>query len=84
MTLSIAFQSFGKSREATIVTVVRPLIYIPALYILNSLGGFNGFIYAWAVADIVTTVTAVLLGIPLFKEIDLFASIKRRKQCKMV
>jgi putative MATE family efflux protein len=84
MTLSIAFQSFGKSREATIVTVVRPLIYIPALYILNFLWGFNGFIYAWAAADIVTTVTAGMLGIPLFKEMDLFSAIKRRKQCKTV
>ncbi|MDR1398360.1 MAG: MATE family efflux transporter [Treponema sp.] len=79
MTMSIAFQSFGKSREATIVTVVRPLVYIPALYILNFLWGFNGLIYAWAAADIVTTATAVLLGIPLFKEMDLFMKTKRGK-----
>jgi DNA-binding MarR family transcriptional regulator len=53
------------------------------LYIFDFLWGFNGFIYAWAAADIVTTATAVLLGIPLFKEIDLFANatakVKREK-----
>jgi len=70
MTIMVSFQSLGKSRAATITTLGRQcLFYIPSLFILNYLWGFNGFIYAQPIADIVTAIIAVILAIPLYKEI---------------
>jgi putative MATE family efflux protein len=70
MTLTIAFQAFGKSKAATIVTLGRQcLFYIPSLFLLNYLWGFDGFIYTQSIADIMTTIIAIILAFPLFKEI---------------
>ncbi|MDR2304496.1 MAG: hypothetical protein LBE10_07920, partial [Treponema sp.] len=43
------------------------LIYLPLLFLLNSVFGFTGFIYAQPISDIITTIVAVLLSISLFK-----------------
>jgi putative MATE family efflux protein len=80
MTLTIAFQAFGKSKEATIVTLGRQcLFYIPSLYLLNYLWGFDGFIYTQSIADIVTTIIAIILAFPLLKEIGFQKQSKKNR-----
>jgi putative MATE family efflux protein len=70
MTLIIAFQAFGRSKEASIVTLGRQcFFYIPSIYLLNYLWGFEGYIYAQSIADIVTAIIALILALPLLKEI---------------
>ena len=69
MTMMVTFQSTGKALSAMIVSLGRQcIIYLPALLILNRLFGFNGFIYAQPLADILTTVVAVLLSRSFFRE----------------
>lgn len=69
MTMMITFQSVGKAISAMVVSLGRQcIIYIPALFILNNLFGFNGFIYAQPIADILTTAVAVLMSLSFFKE----------------
>ena len=69
MTMMITFQSTGKALSAMIVSLGRQcLIYLPALFILNNLFGFDGFIWAQPSADILTTVVAVLLSRSFFRE----------------
>jgi putative MATE family efflux protein len=68
ITLMVSFQSFGKSLQAMVISMGRQLLfYVPLLYLLNHIFGFNGFIWAQPAADILTTVIAVLLSRPLFK-----------------
>jgi Na+-driven multidrug efflux pump len=68
ITLMVSFQSFGKSVQAMVITLGRQfLFYIPLLYLLNYIFGFNGFIWAQPAADILTTLTAVALSRPLFR-----------------
>ncbi|MDC7226731.1 MAG: MATE family efflux transporter [Spirochaetales bacterium] len=68
MTMMITFQSVGKAINAMIVSLGRQcIIYVPALFILNHLFGFNGFIYAQPIADFLTTGGAVLMSLSFFK-----------------
>ncbi|MHB9293713.1 MATE family efflux transporter [Hollandina sp. SP2] len=68
ITLMVSFQSFGKSVQAMVITLGRQfLFYIPLLYLLQYLLGFNGFIWAQPVADILTTGIALVLSRPLFR-----------------
>jgi putative MATE family efflux protein len=68
ITLMVTFQSFGKSVQAMVITLGRQfLFYIPLLYLLNYLLGFNGFIWAQPAADILTTGIALALSRPLFR-----------------
>jgi putative MATE family efflux protein len=70
MTIMVTFQALGKPIHATVVNLGRQfLIYLPLLFLLNSIFGFTGFIYAQPIADIVTTMVAVLLSVSLFKNI---------------
>jgi putative MATE family efflux protein len=81
MTLTIAFQAFGKSKEATIVTLGRQcLFYIPSIYLPNYFWGFDGFIYAQSIADIVTTIIAIILSFPLLKEIGFLKQNSRSRK----
>lgn len=69
MTMMITFQSVGRALNALIVSLGRQcIIYIPALFILNNIFGFNGFIYAQPLADVLTTAVAVLMSLSFFKE----------------
>ncbi len=71
MTMMITFQSVGRAMSAMIVSLGRQfLIYLPALLILNNLFGFNGFIYAQPLADILTTGVAALMSFSFFKELS--------------
>lgn len=68
MTLMVSFQALGKPIQAMIITLGRQLLfYIPLLYLLNYTFGFSGFIWAQPIADILTTIIAIVLGLSLFK-----------------
>ena len=70
MTMMITFMSAGKALRAMIVSLGRQfLIYLPALFILNHVFGFNGFIYAQPIADILTTGVALLMSLSFFREL---------------
>lgn len=72
MTLVVTFQSTGKAVKSLIVSLGRQcIIYIPLLYILNAQFGFEGLIYAQPVADILTTIVAVLMSFSFIKEMNL-------------
>ena len=70
MTLLVAFQATGMAVKAMVVSLGRQcIIYMPLLFILNHFFGFNGFIYAQPIADIVTTLMALLLSISFLKQL---------------
>jgi len=55
-------------RQAMVITIGRQLLFfLPLLYLLNYIFGFNGFIWAQPAADILTTDIAVVLSRPLFR-----------------
>jgi putative MATE family efflux protein len=70
MTIMVTFQALGKAIQATVVNMGRQfLVYLPLLFLLTRFFGFNGFIYAQPVSDIITTGIAGLMGITLLKSI---------------
>ncbi|MBO5997546.1 MAG: MATE family efflux transporter, partial [Alphaproteobacteria bacterium] len=74
--ISMTFQATGKAELAFILMLVRQFVFfLPLLFILNALYGFNGFIYTQPIVDAVTTVIAAGL---------LFVFLKRlpQKSCK--
>lgn len=70
-TLMMTFQAVGKATQSLLICLGRQcLIYMPLLFILNKFVGFNGFIYAQAIADILATILAVILSISFVKEMN--------------
>ncbi|MDR1531613.1 MAG: MATE family efflux transporter [Clostridiales bacterium] len=68
LTLTVTFQALGKSLNAMIITLGRQcLFYIPLLFTLPRIFGLNGFVFAQPVADILTTIIAVLLSVNFLK-----------------
>jgi putative MATE family efflux protein len=68
VTFTTTFQALGKGTAAMIISLGRQLLfYVPALYLLDFLFGFNGFIFVLPVADVCTALLVLLLGIPLVK-----------------
>ena len=66
--LMVSFQAFGKPLQATIITLGRQcLFYIPMLFVLTHMFGFDGFVWVQPTADVLTTGIAAVLGISLFK-----------------
>lgn len=75
LTLMSTFQATGDAVKATIVNLGRQcLFYIPLLLLLNHVWELNGLLYAQPAADILTTLTAVTISIPMLK--------KLHQQCK--
>jgi Na+-driven multidrug efflux pump len=53
-----------------IITLGRQcLFYVPLVLILPRVFGLNGFAFAQPIADILTTIIAVLLSLSLFKHL---------------
>ncbi|MDR0526847.1 MAG: MATE family efflux transporter [Spirochaetaceae bacterium] len=70
VTFTTTFQALGRGTAAMLVSMGRQLLfYVPALYILNAFFGFDGFIFVLPVADVLTALLAVLLGIPVIKSL---------------
>ena len=69
MTLMVTFQATGKALKSMVISLGRQcILYIPLLFTLNSLFGFNGYIYAQPAADILVTVLALLMSLSFLKE----------------
>jgi putative MATE family efflux protein len=70
MTIMVTFQALGKPVLGMIVSLGRQcLFYMPLLYVFNHFWGFEGFVFSQPVADIATTVVALLLVRGLLKEL---------------
>jgi hypothetical protein len=44
--------------------------YIPLMFLLNGLYGFNGFVFVQPGADLMTSVIAIALGITLMRKLN--------------
>ncbi|SDB40256.1 putative efflux protein, MATE family [Pseudobutyrivibrio sp. YE44] len=65
-----SFQAMGKPQFAFTITAVRQLfLYMPMLWLLNHLFGFNGMIWAQPVTEVIMMVVSVTL---LYKVISWF------------
>ena len=72
MTTMMTFQATGKALKSMFMGLGRQcILYLPLLFILNNAFGFNGFIFAQPIADILTTVLGIILSISFLKEIRL-------------
>ena len=68
--LMILFQAIGKPVQSLVLSLGRQgLFLIPFLLIFSSVWGFNGFISAEPIADIFTTVLAVVLYYAMRKQL---------------
>ncbi|MGN0729667.1 MATE family efflux transporter [Treponema sp.] len=57
-----SLQAMGAAKESLVINMSRQgLIYIPSLFILNGLLGVTGLVWAQPVADVLSTVIAVVL-----------------------
>ncbi len=81
MTLMTTFQATGRAVKAMLISLGRQcILYIPMLFILNRLFGFDGYIYAQPVADILTTAVAALLSVSFLKELRRLDSTSGSKE----
>ena len=65
------FQATGSAMRSLIINLGRQCIFnMPLIVLLNSLWQFEGLTFAGPVADIFTTILAVLLGIPLLRKLS--------------
>ncbi len=66
-----AFQAMGKGLPALLVSLSRQgIIFVPAILFLNKFFGFSGFIYAQAVADVLTVLFSATLFLRLIAEVE--------------
>lgn len=69
--VSIFFQSIGMPVKATLVAMLRDVIFlVPATLILPVIGGISAFYFAAPVADSLTMIGAIILVCVLFKNIN--------------
>lgn len=62
MLANTTVQAFGKAKASLFLSVARQgLFFIPLLFLLNNLYGFNGLIYAQPISDAVTLVLAIFV-----------------------
>ncbi|HOD18159.1 MAG TPA: MATE family efflux transporter [Candidatus Cloacimonadota bacterium] len=60
MPLMVSIQAMGKGLPSLIIAVSRNgLVYIPAVYLLNHLFGFNGLVWALPLSDVLSAFMAV-------------------------
>lgn len=63
-----ALQALGAATESLIVNVSRQgLVYIPAMFLLGSLVGVNGLVWAQPVADVLSTLLATGLFVKAYR-----------------
>jgi len=67
---TVTVQAMGKPVYALLLSISRQgILYIPLLLLLNTLGGFQGFIYAQAITDLLMLfVASVVLFFILKKD----------------
>jgi Na+-driven multidrug efflux pump len=65
-----AFQAFGKALPSLILTIARQgLVFIPVLFISNSLFGLQGIIFAQPAADIFSTILSAFMFFIIIRSI---------------
>ncbi len=70
MLASTGIQAFGKAKESLILSVARQgIIYIPLLFVMKSLLGFNGLIWAQPIADAITLGLGLIFLAVILKKI---------------
>lgn len=86
LTMMCTFQATGKAVHALIVNLGRQcFFYIPLLFLMNRLFQLPGLMYAQTVADVLTTIVAVLLSISLLRKLrDLDKSTKPKEGVEAV
>ncbi|MBQ6496404.1 MAG: polysaccharide biosynthesis C-terminal domain-containing protein, partial [Firmicutes bacterium] len=58
----MSFQAMGKPIHALIITVVRQaILYVPLLFLLNRVFGFNGLIWAQPITEVIMMAASVWL-----------------------
>ncbi len=71
MILMASLQAMGKALPALIVALSRQgLVYIPFIYLLNSLFGFKGLVFALPAADAITTVVSFTFLFVIVKKLN--------------
>ncbi|GAK60070.1 putative Na+ driven multidrug efflux pump [Candidatus Vecturithrix granuli] len=71
MVMMNTFQAMGKGLPALLVSLSRQgIIFVPAILLLNTFFGFSGFIYAQAVADVLTVLFSATLFLRLIAEVE--------------
>ena len=77
-TMMVTLQATGKALKAILISLGRELlIYFPLLFLFDSLFDFNGFIFAQPIADILTTVIAILISFSFIKEMNFLHEEKK-------
>ncbi|WP_027399182.1 MATE family efflux transporter [Anaerovorax odorimutans] len=65
------FLSLGKAREGTLLSLGRQGIFlIPIILILPSIIGLDGILFAQAIADLLSTIVTLVLGIKINRELN--------------
>lgn len=73
-----AMQAMGKGLPALIISACRQgLVYLPAILVLNAWFGFSGFIYAQAVADVVSLALSIAFFINVISQFNRETDIKK-------
>lgn len=79
-TILVTFQATGQALKALFISLGRQcIIYIPLLFILNSLFGFKGFIFAQPIADIIISFIALLMGFNFMRELNNYHKVELAK-----
>lgn len=67
--LNNAFQAMGKAVPSLILSISRQgLIFMPVLFVANSILGLNGIVLAQPVADIITVLISVILFVVTYNK----------------
>jgi multidrug efflux pump len=70
MPLMNAIQAMGKGFPSLVIAVSRNgLVYIPAVFLLNALFGFNGLVWALPLSDVISAIMALLFYIGIAKKL---------------
>jgi len=70
MPLITSIQAMGKGFPSLIIALSRNgLVYIPAVYILNSLFAFDGLVYALPLSDVLSAFLAVLFFVSITRKL---------------
>lgn len=66
----VVAQSVGKGGASLVLSILRQgVIYIPVLFILNKVFGFQGLVYAQALTDLISLVPTVIILRAIMKDI---------------
>lgn len=70
MAIMVTFQATGQAFRAMIVSLGRQCLFnIPFLLLFSRLWGLEGLLHAQMAADYCTVIVAVLIGLPLFRDL---------------